>query len=261
MALLPVSFFVGFQTFWGLNSKAFPLPVFPEFLPVPLYMGFLQKTLYTIIGLPTIALVAEYFYTIKCVEVDPTDRLPKYSSLVSRRLAENAARLDRFERVVPLPSLKSSVGSIDEITLSRQFAKQIWLTPAYTPQRLICEQVFKSKRDPNANLTKNEIEKAKVQIGFNVSQFFLVDNIIGSYVQFTPNVPPSVDFRGPGGLVCVDVCQRGESIVFGIECATVGLNTRGTLPPTERLHFWLHQMYCRLLLEGGVRRILRGTEE
>jgi hypothetical protein len=224
-------------------------------------MGLLRKTVYTIIGLPTIALGAEYFYTVKCVEVEPTDRLPKYSSLVSRRLAENAVRLDRFERVVPLVSLKASVNSVDEATLSRQLAKQIWLTRAYSLQRVICEQIHKSKRDPDANLTEIEIQATKVQVGFDVSQHFIVDNIVGSYIQFTPKLPPSVDFHGPGGLVCVDVYQRGENIIFGIECATIGMNTRGALSPIEKLHFWLHQIYGRLLLEGGVRRILNGMGE
>lgn len=98
-------------------------------------MSFLRKTFYTIIGLPTTALVAEHFYTIKCVHVDPTDRLPKFSALTTRRMADNLARLDRFERVVPITSLKASTDNLDEASLARKLAKQIWLTKVYAPQK------------------------------------------------------------------------------------------------------------------------------
>jgi hypothetical protein len=224
-------------------------------------MGFLRKTLYTIVGLPAAALGAEYFYTGKCHEVPPTDRLPTHSPLVTKRMAENKARLDRFERVVPLSSLVASSKSTDEVTLSRQLAKQMWLTRAYAPQRKLCERIFKAHQEEGCNLTAEEIKAAKIQPGFDVSQHLYVSDVVGSYVQFVPRVPPEVDFQGPGGVVSVDVHKRGENMVFAIESATVGIKTTGDLSPMDAVQFFLHKVYARLLLEEGVRRVLHGEGE
>jgi len=224
-------------------------------------MGFLRKTLYTIIGLPTIALGAEHFYTIKCVDVDHTDRLIKHCPLVARRVAENKAKFDRFERVVPLASLKVAVTDVDERSLSRQLAKQLWLSAAYAPQRALCERLFKDHQEPGANLTKEELKKEKIKLGYDVSQHLYISDIAGSYIQFEPKVPAGVDFQGPGGTVCVDVTRRGENIVFAIESASIGIPTTGPMSPSERLQFELHKIYARLLLESAVRRVLHGEGE
>jgi hypothetical protein len=224
-------------------------------------MGFLRKALFTIVGVPAAALGAEHFYTIRCREVEPTDRLPKYSALVTRRLAENKARLDRFERVVPLSSLTASIGMVDDATLSRRLAKQVWLTRMYAPQRKICERVFKDKQAPDANLTYSEIERSKVKPGLDVSQHMLLSNIVGTYIQFEPVIPPGEDFHGPGGVVCFDVERRGENMVFAIECATIGIASKGSMPFAHKLMFFFHQAYARTLLEGAVQRILKGAGE
>jgi hypothetical protein len=224
-------------------------------------MGFLRKTFYTIIGLPTGALLAEHFYTIKCVRADPTDRLPKFSPLVTRRMAENLAFFDRFERSVPITSLKAGTDNLDEATLARKLAKQIWLTKAYAPQKALAEYIFRNDKTPNANLSTAELEKAKIEAGMDVSNHLVLSEISGAYVQFEPKVPPEVDFMGPGGLVCVDVERRGENMVFSMECASIGVPTTGSLKPGEWLQVYLHLVYARLLLEGGVRRILHGGGE
>ena len=224
-------------------------------------MGFLRKTVLTIVGLPATALGAEHFYTIKCHDVAPTNRLPTHSPLVVKRMAEDKARLDRFERVVPLSSLTPSSTSTDEVTLSRQLAKQMWLTWAYAPQRLICERIFKKSQEKGCNLTIDEIKRAKIQPGFDVSQHLYVSDIVGTYVQFVPRVPPEVDFQGPGGVVCVDVHRRGDDMVFARESATIGIKTAGRLSPMDALQFYLHKVYARLLLEGAIRRILHGEGE
>jgi hypothetical protein len=224
-------------------------------------MGFLRKTLYTIIGLPTAAIGAEYFYTIKCIEVDPTDRLIQHSPLIATRISQNNARLDRIERVVPLSSLTATSKTVDESALARQLAKQVWLSAAYAPQRAICEQVFKKEQEKGANLTVDEIKRAKVEAGFDVSQHLFVSDILGSYIQFVPKIPDGVDFQGPGGVVSFDVSRRGEDVVFAIECASVGLATQGSMPVGDWLQFYLHKMYARLLLEAGVRRVLHGEGE
>jgi len=176
-------------------------------------------------------------------------------------MAENKARLDRFERVVPLSSLVASSKSTDEVTLSRQLAKQMWLTRAYAPQRKLCERIFKAHQEEGCNLTAEEIKAAKIQPGFDVSQHLYVSDVVGSYVQFVPRVPPEVDFQGPGGVVSVDVHKRGENMVFAIESATVGIKTTGDLSPMDAVQFFLHKVYARLLLEEGVRRVLHGEGE
>ena len=225
-------------------------------------MGFIRKTLWTILGVPAAALGAEYFYTIKVREAETTDRLPKYSTLAAHRLAENKARIDRFERVIPLSSLTASIGpDVDENSLARRLAKQVWLTSMYAPQRKLCERVFKDKQEPGANLTYKELEKAKVEPGFDVSQHLYVSDIVGTYVQFVPKVPPEVDFHGPGGVVCFDVQRRGENMVFAIESATIGIAAQGPMPFADTLMFFAHQMYSRLLLESAVHRILKGGGE
>jgi hypothetical protein len=224
-------------------------------------MGFLRKTLYTIVGLPTLALGAEYFYTIKCVEVGHTDRLIKRCPLVARRVAENKARFDRFERAVPIASLKVAGADLDEQSLSRRLAKQIWLSEAYTPQRVISEKIFKDHKEPDANLTTEELKNGKIKLGYDVSQHLYVSDISGSYIQFEPRVPADVDFPGPGGTVCVDVTRQGENVVFALECASIGISTTGPLSPGDRLQFELHKIYARLLLESGVRRVLHGGGE
>jgi hypothetical protein len=224
-------------------------------------MGFLRKTLYTIIGLPTAAIGAEYFYTVKCKEVPPTTRLPTHSPLIAKRIAENKARLDRFERVVPLSSLIASKTSTDEVVLSRQLAKQMWLTWSYAPQRKLCERIFQKQQEQGCNLTVEEIKRAKVQPGFDVSQHLYVSDIVGTYVQFVPRVPSEMDFQGPGGVVCFDVQRRGENMVFAIESGSVGIKTVGDLAPMDALQLYLHKVYSRLLLEGAVRRILHGEGE
>ena len=224
-------------------------------------MGFLRKTLYTIVGLPTLALSAEYFYTIKCVEVDHTDTLIKRCPLVARRVAENKAKFDRFERVVPIASLNVAGADVDEQSLARRFAKQMWLSAAYAPQRVIFEKIFKDHQEPGANLTTEELEKGKIKLGYDVSQHLYVSDISGSYIQFEPKVPAGVDFEGPGGTVSVDVMRRGENIVFAIESSSIGIPTTGPMSPGDRLQFELHKIYARLLLENGVRRVLHGGGE
>jgi hypothetical protein len=224
-------------------------------------MGFIRKTLWTIVGVPAAALGAEYFYTIKVRETEVTDRLPKYSTLAARRLAENKAALDRFERVVPLSSLTASIGDVDENTLARRLAKQVWLTRMYTPQRKICERVFKDKREPDANLTYEEIKRAKIQPGFDISQHMFISDIVGTYIQFVPKVPPAVDFHGPGGVVCFDVEKRGDNVVFAIESATIGVAQTGPRPIVDHLIVWGHRLYAQVLLESAVRRILKGEGE
>ena len=89
----------------------------------------------------------------------------KHCPLVAQGLAENATRLDRYERIVPLTSLKVSVSSLDDQSLSRQFAKQIWLTRAYFPQRAICEKIFQSKKEADSNLTAEELKRRGNTIG------------------------------------------------------------------------------------------------
>jgi hypothetical protein len=224
-------------------------------------MGFLRKTLYTIIGLPSAAIGVEYFYTIKCVEVDPTDRLIQHSPLIATRISQNKARLDRFERIVPLSSLTATSKTLDEPTLARQLAKQVWLTRVYVPQRALSERIFKKEQEKGANLTVEEIKRAKVEPGFDVSQHLFVSDIVGSYIQFQSKIPPGVDFQGPGGVISFDVSRRGEDVVFGMECASVGLATKGSMPLADWLQFYLHKMYARLLLEGGVQRVLQGGGE
>ena len=110
-------------------------------------------------------------------------------------------------------------------------------------------------------MTIEEIKRARIQPGFDVSQHLYVSDIVGTYVQFVPRVPPGVDFQGPGGVVCVDVHKRGEDMVFAIESATIGIKATGHLPPMDALQFYLHKVYARLLLEGAVRRILHGEGE
>lgn len=94
----------------------------------------------------------------------------------------------------------------------------------------------------------------------DVSNRLILSEISGSYVQFEPKLLPGVDFYGPGGVVSVDVSRRGENFVFAMECASIGIPT-GTLKPGEWLLLSLHEVYARLLLEGGVRRILYGGGE
>ena len=195
------------------------------------------------------------------MEVDHTDRLIKRCPLVARRLAENKAKFDRFERVVPLASLKVAVSDLDDQSLSRRLAKQVWLSAAYAPQRIICERVFKNHQEPGANLTKEELKNGKVKLGYDVSQHLYISDISGSYIQFEPKVPADVDFQGPGGTVCVDVARRGENVVFAMESASIGIPTTGPMSPSERLQFELHKIYARLLLESGVRRVLHGEGE
>jgi hypothetical protein len=224
-------------------------------------MGFLRKTFYTIVGIPIAAIAAEYFYTMKCREIEPTNRLIENCPLVARKLSQSITRLDRFERSVPLASLKACTDSIDETTLSRRFAKQIWLSRSYRVQQKICERVFKDKKEVAANLTLEEIERAKIQVGTDISQHLVLSAIKGSYIQFEPKVPKGVDFAGPGGVVCVDVSRRGENRVFAIECATIPMNTGGHLELNNRVLFYLHQVYARCLLEEGVTRVLHGGGE
>jgi hypothetical protein len=88
-----------------------------------------------------------------------------------------------------------------------------------------------------------------------------IGDIDGAYVQFDPIIPPGTDFQGPGGMVTVDVARRGENIVFAMESASVGLKTKGSMPPMDMLQFYLHKMYSRLLLEEAVRRVLEGKGE
>jgi len=56
----------------------------------------------------------------------------------------------------------------------------------------------------------------------------------------------------------VDASRRGDNMIFGIECASIGIPTTGSLKPVEWLQLYLHQVYARLLLEDRVRRILYG---
>jgi len=62
-------------------------------------MGYSRKTFYTIIGLPTAALVAEHPDTI---------RRSKRRPPVTSRIADSLSRLDRFECMVPVMSLNAS---------------------------------------------------------------------------------------------------------------------------------------------------------
>ena len=222
--------------------------------------------MYTIILVPSSLLAAEYLYTIKCKETPPTDRPLKYSSLTTKRYSENKAYLDRFERSAPITSLKAAIpnidpSNIDEQSLARRLAKQIWLTTWYQPQRYICERVFKPIQEVDANLTVSEIEQAKVQVGMDVSQHLVVDKIVGGYVQYTPRIPDGVDFQGPGGVVTFDVERRGDNVVFGIECASVGIPQHGRVGWADWTQIYLHKIYSRLLLEGAVRRVLHGEGE
>jgi hypothetical protein len=224
-------------------------------------MGFLRKTFYTLIGLPAAALGAEYFYTIKCVETDPTDRLLKKSPLIARRVAENNARFDRYERVVPIASLKVGVGDIDEPTLARRMAKQMWLSTVYVPQRAICERAFKAHKEPGVNLTEEELRTGKIQTGYDVSQHIVVTSVDGAFVQFEPRVPSGVDFKGMGGASILSVAKKGENVVFVMENASIGFPTTGSMSPGMWIFFELHKMYARLLLESSVRRVLHGEGE
>src|SRR5579859_2844580 len=224
-------------------------------------MGFLRKTFYTVIGAPALFVAGEHFYTIKCVEVEPSDRMAKYSPLIARRLAEGTVRFDRYERVVPITSVAASIGNVDEVTLSRRLAKQVWLTGIYTPQRKICEKIEGKHRNPNSNLTYEELEKAKIEEKVDVSEHMTCQKIDGTYLQFDPIVPVDVDFKGPGGAVAFEVTRRGENIVFGMEGASIGLKTTGTLAGGDWLQFVLHKMYARLLLTQAVDRVLQGGGE
>jgi hypothetical protein len=227
-------------------------------------MGLLRKAFYAIIGIPAAAIAAEYFYTIKCVETEPRDidRLVKYSPLVKKKISDNAARLCRVERVVPIATLQTRTDNLDEESLSRKLAKQIWLTGSYRPQQIICERAFKNIKEPASNLTYEELKNAPIRLGTDISQFLVLSAMEGGFVQFEPKVPKDQeDFKGPGGPVCVDVSRRGGSIVFALETATIPLKTVGQLELKDRFVFHLHQMYLRLLLEGGVRRVIRGGNE
>lgn len=224
-------------------------------------MGFLRKTFYTLLAIPPVAMAAEHFYTRNCVLVDLKGNVLHNSPLIAKRTSENLARFDRYERVVPLTSLVASIGPVSETSLVHRIAKQVWLTRAYAPQRVICHQIFKSKQAPGANLTVDELERAKLEVGYDVLQHLVLTRMEGTEVQFDPIIPPGVEFYGPGGVIVFDVERRGENMVFGIECASVGLKTEGRMKPMDELQFFLHKMYARLLLEDAVRRVLEGKGE
>jgi len=92
-------------------------------------------------------------------------------------MVENIAKVDRYEHV-PFSSLKIGTDTIDDTSLVKNFAKQIWLTNAYAIQRKHCGMIFKNKRELNANLTFDELKGAKVAVGMDVSQHLFVGKIV-----------------------------------------------------------------------------------
>jgi hypothetical protein len=224
-------------------------------------MGFLRKSLYTVVGVPAALLGAEYVYTRKCKEVPPTDRLPKYSPLAARTVAENKARKDRFERIVSVSELTDRIGPVDDVTLSRRLARQIWLSWAYLPQLKLFERLEKSSKLPDANLSRQDIASGDLVPGFDVSQHLVLSDIVGSFIQFNPRVTDWKTFDGPAGIFAVDVYRRNGNVVFGIEGVSVGIPAEGKMLLSQRAFWVAHQIYSRILLEAVVRRILRGKGE